>query len=175
MLSVGRYTIRYRTVHSLDISDAFHALALGLLIALTIQLTVSAPLAKMLYFPDSGDEPTTEDVEVYLRYQLASSFTWLIAIYCVKFSFLFLYRELFSISARFMRAWWASSLFTFSSFWVCLVTILVHCDGKAFGNSNQGAFPEIEQNIMFSDLNKPFAQRSRTSHCSVDFPLSSAL
>ena len=131
VLSVGRYYIRYRIAHTVDLSDISHAIALVFLIALTVQATMSAPLIKKLYFPNSGDEPTAADVALILRYQLSFGLTYLIALYCVKFSFLFFYRLLFGVLQSFMQAWWAVTVFTFLTFWPCLVTNLANCGGNA--------------------------------------------
>ena len=130
LLSAGRYVIRYKTVHTLDISDAFHAISLALLVALTIHYTTAYPFLSKLASPKPGEQPHEGDQKRFLDYQVASSLVWLASVYCVKFSFLFSYRALFGVSQVFMRGWWTVVAFTFLSFWASYGSVLAECGGK---------------------------------------------
>ena len=74
LLSVGRYVIRYRSVHTLDVSDAFHGISLILLIALTIEYTIVFPdLFTLLTPPELGEGPTKDQFKEFLRFRIITS------------------------------------------------------------------------------------------------------
>ena len=171
VLSLGRYCVRYRTTHTVGLSDVFHALALVFLLAFTVQATISASIIKKIYFPDSSDELTAVEVNRVLYYQLASGLTFLISLYCVKFSFLFLYRQIFWVSQSFTRPWWIVTLYTFLTFWPCLVTNIANCGGNVRDRFNACRFAYLSRTRTSTDAHQLCACQSQTSRYSTDFQL----
>jgi len=130
LLSFGRYWIRYTYVSALEVSDGFHFVALLLLIAISIQYTAGFPNLNKISFPDPNNPPTGADLNLYQHLAVSASCIWFIAIYCVKFSFLFFYRTVFGVSKKFMRVWWVVLVFTILSLAASLAMELTTCGGK---------------------------------------------
>ena len=131
LLSFGRYLIRFAYFHALGISDGFHLAALLLLVAFSITYTTEMPEIHKQAFSNPRDPISRKDEVTSLHYQLALSITFFLGVYCVKFSFLFLYRTIFAIKKGFIRAWWAVFALTFLSFWASFGEVLAQCGGRA--------------------------------------------
>lgn len=99
ILTGGRFWIRCTIVKKLSWDDAAHLLALLLLIA---QVGIICSATSMNYHPADEDQ---RDVSFSLRLDIAGVFVSWCCLYAVKVSFLLLYRRLFQVSERFMRAW----------------------------------------------------------------------
>ena len=118
-------------MHTFDVSDAFHAISLILLIVLTIEYTIVFPgLLKLVISTELGTGPTESEFKGLLSYRVVTSCVWLVSIYCVKFNFLSSYKSLFGVSQHFLRVWWAITVFTILSLWVCLGLVFAECGGR---------------------------------------------
>ena len=72
--------------------------------------------------------PNYNEIFVYYRkLQTLVTIGFWISVFSVKFSFLYFYRLLFSISPKFLRAWWTVTIFTVVAFWVCIAGELTKC------------------------------------------------
>ena len=129
MLSAGRYALRYRKAGRFFWDDAAHAVALVTLIGINIEFTVFFPQIYQIdaYSRNQGPGPSPSEYVRFLKFQLSVSIVWWVCMYSVKLSFLLLYRLIFAVSKRLRIAWWAITIFTLVTFWVCIAGELTAC------------------------------------------------
>jgi len=121
ILTGGRFWIRCTIIKKLSWDDAVHLLALLLLLA---QIAIVSGATTVIYHPANL---TQKDLSFYLRLDIAGVFISWCCFYAVKISFMLLYRRLFQISERFMKAWWIVMAIVFLTFWPLIVGILTEC------------------------------------------------
>ncbi|MCJ1373571.1 hypothetical protein MMC20_004799 [Loxospora ochrophaea] len=143
-LTAGRYVIRKNKAGRFYWDDAFHLLAVALFVVYTILLTVVFPTLIQIWRFQAGSS-TESPEEVNQTYRKWSSLTigmtviWWSCIYAVKAAFLFLYRQLFGVSTKFKRLWWAIAVFNMITFIPCMASVAGKC-GLHFFN-----VPDIER------------------------------
>lgn len=127
VLTVGRYYIRYKVRHRFYPDDYLHLAALIWLTISNAFVEAMFPPARILFDGPPGVKPPTSEVDKFRKLQTVMSITFYISQFCVKFSFLLFYRELFWVSQRFMRAWWVVATFVFLAFWAIMAGSLTQC------------------------------------------------
>ncbi|KAL8787522.1 MAG: hypothetical protein Q9213_002180 [Squamulea squamosa] len=130
VLTAGRYAIRLKTVKSLKMDDYIHGAALVILVGYVSTYTVMFPLNYSVEFwvAGLGKGPSVTDLKRYFRLEIAVSLLFWIIIYLVKFSFLAFYHLLFSVSRKFMRAWWPVCAFTVVTFLINFISVFWACE-----------------------------------------------
>jgi hypothetical protein len=127
LLTIGRFTIRYRVRHRFYSDDIFHLSALIWLIISNALVEAMFPPARIMFEGPPGVKPPPSTVTKFRKLQTAMTITFFVSQFSVKFSFLFFYKELFWVSQRFMRAWWCVGTFVFLGFWAVLAGNLTQC------------------------------------------------
>ena len=135
MLTAGRFAIRYRTMHKLQLDDALHGLAALFLIAHITTFTIAFPLICSLAYSlvhielgvDDAKPPSASDINRSNRLGVAVTVTLWFTIYLVKFSFLAFYRKLFGVFREFMIAWWIVLAFTVATFLANFIALFWCC------------------------------------------------
>lgn len=128
-LTAGRYLIRMKTVGHLKWDDAVHGIAVIVMVGYTASYTTLLRITYPLKLWATGVDGVSSDNELirHPRLEFASMILFWTAIYAIKFSFLLFYRDIFRISHRFMKAWWAVFAFTWLTFLVCILSVLWGC------------------------------------------------
>lgn len=128
-LTAGRYLIRMKTVGHLKWDDAVHGIAVVVMIGYSASYTILLRITYPLKLRVTGVNGVSSDDDQIRHYHLefVSILLFWIAIYAIKFSFLLFYRDIFRISHRFMKAWWAVFAFTWLTFLVCILLLLWGC------------------------------------------------
>lgn len=129
LLSFGRFVIRKRLLGKLQMDDWSHAFALVLLIPYMALSTTIYPLAIEvgLFGKKDGPMPSKETLERFFRLEVAGQLFFWIILYAVKFTFLILFRQIFSVNKIFMRWWWAVFIYTCIAFWACFLEVFWIC------------------------------------------------
>lgn len=130
VLFFGRLVVRSILLKSFHADDAFSAVAwLSMLIAI-ILATISTPLNYKSSSILVGETPTPSAEEVasitiaLRRWNVAAETFFWIGLYCVKLSFMFLYRLIFS---QFRLAWALVTVYIILSFGACLIGVYGQC------------------------------------------------
>jgi hypothetical protein len=127
VLTAGRYFIRYKVRHRFYADDYTHLAALIWLTISNIFVQLMFPPARIVLLGPPDVKPPEDQVDKFRKLQTVMSITFYVSQFCVKFSFLLFYKELFWVSERFMRAWWCVATFVFLGFWVIMAGSLTQC------------------------------------------------
>ena len=127
----GRLNIRYRVRHCFYWDDFFTVLALvGIYIWSGGCSAIYNP-ADELFAYERHETPKPSNFEpLFIYFRKIQTFVTIgfwIALFSIKFAFLFFYRLLFSVSRNFNRAWWAVTILTAIVFWACIAGELTKC------------------------------------------------
>ena len=147
-LTAGRYAIRLQDSRKLQWDDAIQGLALAVLIAYCATYATHYQLYYDVeyYAAGTGPSPSTSDIIVYFKTEVAVTMLFWVIVYLVKFAFLMLYRTIFWINPLFRKAWWVVAAFTGLTFLLCFISSLWGC-GKPSDlfipgeSSNRAKFP----------------------------------
>ncbi|KAI1136547.1 hypothetical protein F5Y05DRAFT_414807 [Hypoxylon sp. FL0543] len=129
----GRLLIRSIILKSFHLDDMFGALAWLLMIICMICSTLEAPLSYRFSSILIGESPTPpmdelKDITITLRrWNVASQMLFWTSLFCVKFSFMFLYRMVFGGRGRYSRAWLAAMVYIVLCYGICLIGVFAQC------------------------------------------------
>ena len=125
LLTAGRLWIRARIIRRVGWDDAAHLLGCLLLVALVA--LVSAASSMMYHLGSNDTNGPSNEITIFYRLDLAATLISWCCLWLIKSSFLILYRHIFSISSRFLRAWWIVSAVVFLTFWVVIAGCVTQC------------------------------------------------
>ena len=130
LLTAARFWIRCNMIKRLSWDDLAHLLGLLLLIA---QVSVVTAAASMMYrnpVNQAGlDSHWEGEHSLFVRLNLAAILISWCCIYAIKSSFLLLYRHIFKISQRFIRAWWIVLGIVILTFSILIAGSITQCGG----------------------------------------------
>ena len=130
-MSAGRFWTRSIVLKSLRLDDAVHGLALVLLIASLATFSAIIPTAQSVLDYSAGITKQYPDVVAYQQANVVVTILFYSIIWAVKLAFMLFYRQLFWVSASFIKAWWSTMALLIASYWVCIGLSLAQCDGNA--------------------------------------------
>lgn len=124
-----------------------HGLAVVTLLGFVSTYTASFPriFAAETWATLGKGPPSEEELSPFSRIVVAAAVQFWACIYLIKLSFLAFYRQLFGVSQSFMKAWWAVTAFTlttflincFSAFWSCGTPTHIFLARTFFGHSRR--------------------------------------
>ncbi|KAI2465742.1 hypothetical protein F4781DRAFT_408115 [Annulohypoxylon bovei var. microspora] len=146
----GRLLIRSILLKSFHLDDMFGALAWVFMIICMICSTLEAPLSYRYSSILVGETPTPPldefaNMTVTLRkWNLASQVLFWSSLYCVKISFMFLYRIAFGAHAKYHRAWLVGMVYIVLCYGICLIGVFGQCgDARNLFSYEQCATPYV--------------------------------
>lgn len=133
LLLLGRLLIRSITLPGFHGDDLFSVIAWVLMIAVMIITTYSTPLSYHFTSMLVGEEPITSPQEfsetaIDLRkWGIAAQTMFWTSLYCVKLSFMSLYRLVVTAMQAHQRVWWVAMVYIVLSYGICLIGVFGQC------------------------------------------------
>ncbi|KAH9904399.1 hypothetical protein F4778DRAFT_780367 [Xylariomycetidae sp. FL2044] len=137
ILWIGRLLVRAILVKTFHLDDLFSGLAWFFLIVNVIIVTVFTPISYRFTSVLIGERPMPSPEEFadlayqFRRWIVSAQVLFWLAIYCVKLSFLLLYKTTLGASKKYNLAWKAALAYILVSFGLCLANVLAWCGGDA--------------------------------------------
>lgn len=134
VLFAGRLLIRSILLKSFHLDDVFSALSWFFMMAAVVVATLETPLSYRFSailigeapMPSSLDE--VADLTVSLRrWNVAVQTLFWSSLYCVKFSFMFLYKTVLGSRHELNRAWAAALVYIILTYGICLIGVFGQC------------------------------------------------
>ncbi|KAI0843505.1 hypothetical protein F5Y06DRAFT_302657 [Hypoxylon sp. FL0890] len=129
----GRLLIRATILKSFHLDDMFGALAWLLMIICMILSTLEAPLSYRFTSILIGESPTPsiaelKDMTITLRrWNVPCQMLFWTSLFCVKFSFMFLYRMIFDGHGLYNRVWLGGMVYIVLCYGICLIGVFGQC------------------------------------------------
>ncbi|KAI1418057.1 hypothetical protein F5Y13DRAFT_184571 [Hypoxylon sp. FL1857] len=133
LLLCGRLLIRITILKSFHLDDMFGALAWFLMIVCMICSTIELPLSyrySSILIGEAPAPPVAEfaDMTITLRrWNVASQMLFWTSLFCVKFSFMFLYRLIFGGRGNYNRIWLGAMVYIVICYGLCLIGVYGQC------------------------------------------------
>lgn len=133
MLFAGRLLIRSILLKSFHLDDVFSGLSWLLMIIAMVLATLETPLSYRFSAvlvgeaaPPSPAELATMTVDLR-RWNVAVQTLFWTSLYCVKFSFMFLYRTVLGARSGIQTTWLAALVYIILTYGVCLIGVFGQC------------------------------------------------
>ncbi|KAI1394217.1 uncharacterized protein F4822DRAFT_424693 [Hypoxylon trugodes] len=129
----GRLLIRNLVLKTFHLDDIFGALAWLLMIICMICSTLEAPLSYQYSAILIGETPMPPEAELesmtikLRRWGVASQMLFWTSLYCVKFSFMFLYRTASGARSEYGKAWLGGMVYITLCYGICLIGVFGQC------------------------------------------------
>ncbi|TGJ78468.1 hypothetical protein E0Z10_g10294 [Xylaria hypoxylon] len=133
VLFLGRLLVRSALLNSFHADDLFGALAWFFMIVTIILATVSNPLSyksSSILVGESPMPPPAElvDITITLRkWNVAGQTLFWTRLYCVKLSFMFLYRMVFGRQRNHRLVWTLVLVYIILTYGICLISVFSQC------------------------------------------------
>ncbi|KAI1371320.1 hypothetical protein F4677DRAFT_316014 [Hypoxylon crocopeplum] len=133
ILLAGRLLIRSIILKSFHLDDLFGFLAWALMIACMIISSIEVPISYRYSSIIIGESPMPSldefaDMTITIRkYNVASSTLFWTSLYCVKVSFMLLYRVVLGISGMYKGAWLGCMIYIVLCYGTCLIGVFGQC------------------------------------------------
>ncbi|OTA57164.1 hypothetical protein K449DRAFT_437440 [Hypoxylon sp. EC38] len=138
VLLAGRLLIRIIILKSFHLDDMFGALAWFFMIICMICSTLEMPLSYRFSSIIIGESPTPpaaelRDMTITLRrWNVASQMLFWTSLFCVKFSFMFLYRIIFGGRGQYNRVWVGAMVYIVLCYGCCLIDVYGQCGSARY-------------------------------------------
>ena len=139
VFTAGRLYIRGKIIKHFYLDDAMHIIAVICMIIQSSLYTGGEYLLEDLkkYKADKKNNPYP-NLLLLQQLNIASATITFTCYWAVKISILLFYRQMFSVSKTFMKAWWAVMAYTILTFWVAIAICLSQCGGNGANITNMG-------------------------------------
>lgn len=138
MLVIARVLIRTVLMKSFHLDDLFSFSAYILLVITMILATIANPLNYEVSAITVGESPmpdlsTYEELIIRLRkWNVAGQMLFWTALYCVKLSFMFLYKYVLGSNSRLIRFWYAALAYIICCYGICLIGVFGQCGNASY-------------------------------------------
>ena len=153
-LTIARTLVRHLLLRGLYWDDAFQFAAWMLLLGQNVAYTHYIPTNYRLSAIEAGAEPKPSSkqysaiVTSISTSELVLPFLFWTCLFCVKFSFLWLYRRLLRGSGQGMKVWWTVHVAVTVCYGIALIGVFAEC-GPAQNLTNPGLWKVITRNHGF--------------------------
>ncbi|KAI2618343.1 hypothetical protein GGR54DRAFT_605112 [Hypoxylon sp. NC1633] len=133
LLFAGRLVIRSIILKSFHLDDIFGFLAWALMIACMIVSSVEAPLSyhySSIFIGESPMPPPDDFAFMTItirKFNVASSMLFWTSLFCVKMSFMLLYRMVLGVSGLYKGAWLGCMIYIVLCYGTCLIGVFGQC------------------------------------------------
>lgn len=133
VLFFGRLLIRGILVKTFHLDDLFGAVAWLLTTVAIILATIVNPLnykSGAIVVGDAPTPPLDELAHIMVtlrRWNIACEVLFWTGLYCIKLSFMFLYRLIFGNHHEYRRPWFAITIYIVISYAICLIGVFGQC------------------------------------------------
>ncbi|KUI62062.1 hypothetical protein VP1G_11354 [Cytospora mali] len=161
VLAIGRVLIRSILIKRFHLDDLFSFLAYVLLVTTMILATIANPLNYEVSAIIVGESPMPEtskfdDMVIRLRkWNVAGQMLFWTALYCVKLSFMFLYKYVLGSHRTFTRIWYAALVYIVCCYGICLIGVFGQCGNAHYLWTIQGCSTSyvaaLDQKLIWVD------------------------